>query len=84
MLYFWTGYIPRLFFIKKTKKKEFFLKKTLDILYNKMYNITILKIRRCDMDPPKKKKRQSPSVTEWIVAISTALAAVAALIEALK
>jgi len=40
-----------------------------------MYNITILKIRRCDMDPPKKKKRQSPSVTEWIVAISTALAA---------
>jgi hypothetical protein len=49
-----------------------------------MYNITILKIRRCDMDPPKKKKRQSPSVTEWIVAISTALAAVAALIEALK
>ena len=36
------------------------------------------------MDPPKKKKRQSPSVPEWIVAISTALAAVAALIEALK
>ena len=72
------------FFYKKYQKKEFFFEKTLDILYSKMYNITILKIRRCDMDPPKKKKRQSPSVTEWIVAISTALAAVAALIEALK
>lgn len=36
------------------------------------------------MDPPKKKKRQSPGVTEWIVAISTALIAIAALLEALK
>lgn len=31
----------------------------------------------------RKKKRQTPSVTEWIVAISTALLAIAAIIEAL-
>lgn len=36
------------------------------------------------MDPPKKKKRQPPGVTEWIIAVSTALLAIAELIQALK